>query len=180
MRTTSWRSTSGNSLPRRCRRTWVKRSLGSPDEDRLRNEGLKRVRMRLITAVVFVFTLTCSGSFGMEDVVSSSGPGDDAPDDPHPAARVERADGVRRLGARIHGPRGGRSVPLDPPRHGRVLEFPGRLVVDALALRRLRRLRGPGRSTTCRTSGGSARPNSAHRRRHRGERSRSSTSAVWS
>jgi amino acid transporter len=41
----------------------------------LRNEGLKRVRMRLITAVVFVFTLTCSGSFGMEDVISSSGPG---------------------------------------------------------------------------------------------------------
>jgi amino acid transporter len=41
----------------------------------LRNEGLKRVRMRLITAVVFVFTLTCSGSFGMEDVVYSSGPG---------------------------------------------------------------------------------------------------------
>jgi amino acid transporter len=44
-------------------------------EEVLRNEGLKRVRMRLITAVVFVFTLTCSGSFGMEDVVSSSGPG---------------------------------------------------------------------------------------------------------
>lgn len=41
----------------------------------LRNEGLKRVRMRLITAVVFVFTLTCSGSFGTEDVVSESGPG---------------------------------------------------------------------------------------------------------
>lgn len=41
----------------------------------LRNEGLKRVRMRLVTAVVFVFTLTCAGSFGMEDVVSSSGPG---------------------------------------------------------------------------------------------------------
>lgn len=41
----------------------------------LRNEGLRRVRMRLFTAVVFVFTLTCSGSFGMEDVVSSSGPG---------------------------------------------------------------------------------------------------------
>ena len=41
----------------------------------LRNEGLKRVRMRLITAVMFVFTLTCSGSFGMEDVVSESGPG---------------------------------------------------------------------------------------------------------
>ena len=41
----------------------------------LRNEGLKRVRMRLITAVIFVFTLTCSGSFGMEDVVGSSGPG---------------------------------------------------------------------------------------------------------
>jgi amino acid transporter len=31
--------------------------------------------MRLITAVIFVFTLTCSGSFGMEDVVGSSGPG---------------------------------------------------------------------------------------------------------
>ena len=31
--------------------------------------------MRLFTAVVVVFTLTCSGSFGMEDVVSSSGPG---------------------------------------------------------------------------------------------------------
>jgi hypothetical protein len=30
-----------------------------------RNEGLKRVRMRLITAVVFVFTLTCSGSCGI-------------------------------------------------------------------------------------------------------------------
>jgi amino acid transporter len=41
----------------------------------LRNQGLKRVRMRLFTAVVVVFTLTCSGSFGMEDVVSSSGPG---------------------------------------------------------------------------------------------------------
>jgi len=41
----------------------------------LRNAGLKRVRMRLITAVVFVFTLTCSGAFGMEDVISSSGPG---------------------------------------------------------------------------------------------------------
>ncbi len=41
----------------------------------LRNEGLKRIRMRLFTAVVVVFTLTCSGSFGMEDVVSSSGPG---------------------------------------------------------------------------------------------------------
>lgn len=40
-----------------------------------RNEGLKRVRMRMLTAVVVVFTLTCSGSFGMEDVVSSSGPG---------------------------------------------------------------------------------------------------------
>jgi len=41
----------------------------------LNNQGLKRVRMRLITAVIVVFTLTCSGSFGMEDVVSSSGPG---------------------------------------------------------------------------------------------------------
>ncbi len=41
----------------------------------LRNQGLKRVRMRLFTAVVVVFTLTCSGSFGMEDVVSASGPG---------------------------------------------------------------------------------------------------------
>ncbi len=44
-------------------------------EEMLRNQGLKRVRMRVITAVVVVFTLTCSGSFGMEDVVSSSGPG---------------------------------------------------------------------------------------------------------
>jgi amino acid transporter len=41
----------------------------------LRNEELKRVRMRLITAVASVFMLTCAGSFGMEDVVSSSGPG---------------------------------------------------------------------------------------------------------
>ena len=41
----------------------------------LRNQGLKRVRMRLFTAVIVVFTLTCSGSFGMEDVISSSGPG---------------------------------------------------------------------------------------------------------
>jgi amino acid transporter len=41
----------------------------------LRNQGLKRVRMRMLTAVVVVFTLTCSGSFGMEDVVASSGPG---------------------------------------------------------------------------------------------------------
>jgi len=40
-----------------------------------RNQGLKRIRMRLFTAVIVVFTLTCSGSFGMEDVVSSSGPG---------------------------------------------------------------------------------------------------------
>ena len=31
--------------------------------------------MRLFTVVVVVFTLVCSGSFGMEDVVSSSGPG---------------------------------------------------------------------------------------------------------
>lgn len=43
--------------------------------DMLRNEGLKRVRMRLTVAVFFVFTLTCAGSFGMEDVVSASGPG---------------------------------------------------------------------------------------------------------
>ena len=41
----------------------------------LHNQGLKRVRMRLFTAVIVVFTLTCSGSFGMEDVISSSGPG---------------------------------------------------------------------------------------------------------
>ena len=41
----------------------------------LNNQGLKRVKMRLLTAVIVVFTLTCSGSFGMEDVVSSSGPG---------------------------------------------------------------------------------------------------------
>ena len=39
------------------------------------NQGLRRVQMRVITAVVVVFTLCCSGSFGMEDVVSSSGPG---------------------------------------------------------------------------------------------------------
>jgi amino acid transporter len=31
--------------------------------------------MRLFTAVIIVFTLVCSGSFGMEDVVSSSGAG---------------------------------------------------------------------------------------------------------
>jgi len=43
--------------------------------DTLNNQGLKRVRMRLLTAVIVVFTLTCSGSFGMEDVISSSGPG---------------------------------------------------------------------------------------------------------
>ena len=43
--------------------------------DTLNNQGLKRVKMRLLTAVVVVFTLTCSGSFGMEDVVSESGPG---------------------------------------------------------------------------------------------------------
>jgi amino acid transporter len=41
----------------------------------LTDPALKRVRMRLFTAVVVVFTLVCSGSFGMEDVVSSSGPG---------------------------------------------------------------------------------------------------------
>jgi amino acid transporter len=39
------------------------------------NPGLKRVQMRVITAVFVIFTLTCSGTFGMEDVVSSSGPG---------------------------------------------------------------------------------------------------------
>ncbi len=41
----------------------------------LTDPALKRVRMRLFTVVVVVFTLVCSGSFGMEDVVSSSGPG---------------------------------------------------------------------------------------------------------
>jgi len=41
----------------------------------LTDPALKRVRMRLFTCVVVVFTLVCSGSFGMEDVVSSSGPG---------------------------------------------------------------------------------------------------------
>jgi amino acid transporter len=41
----------------------------------LTDPALKRVRMRIFTAVVVVFTLVCSGSFGMEDVVSSSGPG---------------------------------------------------------------------------------------------------------
>lgn len=39
------------------------------------NPGLKRVQMRVITAVFVIFTLTCSGTFGMEDVVSASGPG---------------------------------------------------------------------------------------------------------
>jgi hypothetical protein len=38
-------------------------------------QALKRVRMRLFTAIVFVFSLACSGTTGMEDVVSSSGPG---------------------------------------------------------------------------------------------------------
>jgi amino acid transporter len=37
--------------------------------------GLRRVKMRLFTVVVVIFTLTCGGSFGMEDVVGSSGPG---------------------------------------------------------------------------------------------------------
>ena len=37
--------------------------------------GLKRVRMRLITVVIIIFTLTCSGSFGMEDTLGSSGAG---------------------------------------------------------------------------------------------------------
>jgi amino acid transporter len=41
----------------------------------LGNQGLKRERMRVTMAVLSVFTLTCAGSFGMEDVVSSSGPG---------------------------------------------------------------------------------------------------------
>ena len=37
--------------------------------------ALKRVRMRLFACVVVIFTLVCSGSFGMEEVVSSAGPG---------------------------------------------------------------------------------------------------------
>jgi amino acid transporter len=37
--------------------------------------GLKRVRMSLFTAVIVAFTLTCGGSFGLEDAVGSSGPG---------------------------------------------------------------------------------------------------------
>ena len=37
--------------------------------------GLRRVKMRLFIVVVVIFTLTCGGSFGMEDVVGSSGPG---------------------------------------------------------------------------------------------------------
>jgi amino acid transporter len=41
----------------------------------LTDPGLRRVRMRIFTAVIVVFTLVCSGSFGMEDVVSSSGVG---------------------------------------------------------------------------------------------------------
>jgi amino acid transporter len=41
----------------------------------LTDPALRRVRMRIFTAVIVVFTLVCSGSFGMEDVVSSSGPG---------------------------------------------------------------------------------------------------------
>ena len=41
----------------------------------LTDPGLRRVRMRIFTAVIVVFTLVCSGSFGMEDVVSSSGAG---------------------------------------------------------------------------------------------------------
>jgi amino acid transporter len=37
--------------------------------------GLKRVKMRLVTVVIIIFTLTCSGSFGMEDVLGGSGVG---------------------------------------------------------------------------------------------------------
>ena len=49
--------------------------LTGPAKVFMTDPGLKRVRMRLLTAVVVVFTLVCSGSFGMEDVVSSSGTG---------------------------------------------------------------------------------------------------------
>jgi amino acid transporter len=37
--------------------------------------GLKRVKMRLVTVVIIIFTLTCSGTFGMEDVLGGSGTG---------------------------------------------------------------------------------------------------------
>ncbi len=37
--------------------------------------GLKRVKMRLFTVIVIIFTLTCGGTFGMEDVLGGSGVG---------------------------------------------------------------------------------------------------------
>jgi amino acid transporter len=39
------------------------------------NEGLKRVPMRVWVAVFVVFSFVCSGGFGIEDMVSESGPG---------------------------------------------------------------------------------------------------------
>ena len=68
-------------------------------------------------------------------------------------------------------PEAGGLVPLGPPRHGRVLELPGRLVVDALAVRRLRRVRGPGARLHAEPVGV---------RRHRASRSSASPSSPCS
>ena len=39
------------------------------------NTGLKRAPMRLVVVVAMVFTLVCSGAFGLENSISASGPG---------------------------------------------------------------------------------------------------------
>ncbi|MGD1012681.1 MAG: APC family permease, partial [Acidimicrobiales bacterium] len=43
--------------------------------ERAGETGLKRAQIRLIVVVAMIFTLVCSGAFGLENSISSSGPG---------------------------------------------------------------------------------------------------------
>ena len=103
--------------------------------------SLKRAQVRVITVFFMIYILVSGGSFGIEDMVSSSGPGLTllllvllpvfwaCPWRSSPASsapRIPGEGGLLRLGA---------------PRPGRLLGLPDGLVVVALHLRRLVRVR---------------------------------------
>ena len=81
--------------------------------------GLKRSDVRLITVFFMIYILVSGGSFGIEDMVSSSGPGLTILLLLPAAHLLEPADGARRQRARF-GPAGrGRLLHLGAPRPGR-------------------------------------------------------------
>ena len=112
---------------------------------------LRTVNIRLFAVVAMIFIFVSSGAFGIEDMVSWSGPGLTILMLLAAARVLGHADGAGLLRARLGAARGGRLLRLDAARHGRVLGLSVRLVVVDLPVGRLGRLHRPGRRGTSHT-----------------------------